>query len=67
MLVQITADESIDDTEVEDLAQAQHTLEQLSVMIEALQLCVERKIDKGEISRKQYEAAYRKAEMRTAK
>jgi len=52
----------IDESEVDDLAHAQYTLERLSIMIEALQLCVERKIDKGEISAKAYEAAYRKAE-----
>ena len=60
LLVKITADEAIDDTEVEDLAQAQYTLEQLSIMIEALQLCVERKIDQGEISKTLYDAAYKK-------
>lgn len=62
ILVRITADDLIDESEVDDLAHAQYTLEQLSIMIEALQLCVERKIDKGEISAKAYEAAYRKAE-----
>lgn len=61
-LVKITADDQIDDSEVESLAQAQYTLERLSIMIEALQLCVERKLDKGEISQKLYEAAYKKAE-----
>ena len=58
------ADDMIDESEVDDLAHAQYTLERLSIMIEALQLCVERKIDKGEISAKAYEAAYRKAESR---
>ncbi len=62
ILVRITADDQIDDSEVENLAKAQYTLERLSIMIEALQLCVERKIDRGEISRKLYEAAYKKAE-----
>lgn len=62
ILVRITADDMIDESEVDDLAHAQYTLERLSIMIEALQLCVERKIDKGEISAKAYEAAYRKAE-----
>lgn len=60
VLVKITADDRIDDSEVEDLAKTQHTLEQLSIMIEALQLCVERKLDKGEISKELYEAAQRK-------
>ena len=61
LLLRITADNIIDDDEVENLAYAQYTLEQLSIMIEALQLCVERRIDKGEISRDLYEAAYEKA------
>lgn len=61
VLVKITADGQIDATEVEDLAEAQYTLEQLSIMIEALQLCIERKIDLGEISKKTYDAAYQKA------
>ena len=61
ILVRITADDMIDETEVRSLAHAQYTLEQLSIMIEALQLCIERKIDKGEISREAYDAAYRKA------
>ena len=64
ILVKITADNMIDESEVEDLANAQYTLERLSIMIEALQLCVERKIDKGEISLSAYEAAYKKAESR---
>ena len=67
LLVKITADEVIDESEIEDLAQSQYTLEQLSIMIEALQLCVERKIDRGEISRKAYDAAYKKAEANAAK
>lgn len=61
VLVRITADNVIDAAEVESLASAQYTLEQLSIMIEALQLCVERKIDKGEIDRKAYVKAYEKA------
>ena len=61
LLVKITADEAIDDSEIDDLVQAQCALEQMSIMIEALQLCVERKIDRGEISRELYDAAYKKA------
>lgn len=64
LLVKITADDFIDESEVDDLAHAQYTLEQLSIMIEALQLCIEKKIDRGEISGKQYEAAYQKAASR---
>lgn len=63
-LVRITADDIIDESEVESLADAQYTLEQLSVMIEALQLCIERKISRGEISRDAYRAAWEKAERR---
>lgn len=62
MLVKITRDNKIADSEIENLATAQCTLEQLSIMIEALQLCVERKIDNGEIAKDLYETAYRKAE-----
>lgn len=65
LLVKITADESIDDSEIEELAQAQYTLEQLSIMIEALQLCIERKIDKGEIPKETYDTAYKKASSST--
>ena len=52
---------------VPGLAQAQYTLEQLSIMIEALQLCVERKIDKGEISKELYDAAYKDASAKAGK
>lgn len=62
LLVKITKDNKIEDSEIENLATAQCTLEQLSIMIEALQLCVERKINKGELSREKYDAAYKKAE-----
>ena len=61
-LVKITRDNQIDDFEIENLATAQCTLEQLSIMTEALQLCVERKINSGELSKEKYEAAYKKAE-----
>lgn len=67
LLVKITADNVIDDSEVAGLAQAQYTLEQLSIMIEALQLCVERKIDKGEISKELYDAAYKDASAKAGK
>ena len=61
ILVKITADNVIDDSEVDNLAKAQSTLEQLSIMTEALQLCIERKLDRGEISPKAYEEACKKA------
>lgn len=57
LLVKIVADKMIDETEIETLVRSQHTLEQLSIMTEALQLCVERKIDNGEIPKKLYDAA----------
>lgn len=55
-LIQITADERIDNEEIPELLQIQQTLEQLSIMTEALQLCIEKKIDNGEIDRETYEA-----------
>ena len=61
ILVKITADNVIDESEIENLVRTQYTLEQLSIMIEALQLCVERRIDNGEISKELYDAAYKKA------
>ena len=62
ILVKITADNQIREDEIDDLATAQCTLEQLSIMIEALQLCVERKIHNGELPKDLYEKAYKKAE-----
>lgn len=50
ILVSITADGVIEDEEIEPLVNVQNTLEKLSVMIEALQICIERKVDNGEIS-----------------
>ncbi len=64
ILVKITADDVIEESEVDDLAHAQYILERLSIMIEALQLCIERKIDRGEISRQAYETACKKAAAR---
>lgn len=60
MLVRITADNVIDDEEIPELVHSQYTLEQLSVMIEALQLCIERKIDNGEISKDLYDKEWKK-------
>lgn len=59
-LIHITADETIADEEIPEMVEIQSTLEQLSIMIEALQLCVEKKIDKGEINRQLYESEMRK-------
>ena len=55
LLIKITADDLIEDHEIPDLVSIQNTLEKLSIMIEALQLCVERKVSRGEISRELYE------------
>ncbi|MBR6443984.1 MAG: helix-turn-helix transcriptional regulator [Firmicutes bacterium] len=60
MLVRITADNVIDDDEIPELVKSQYTLEQLSVMIEALQLCIERKIDNGEITKDIYDKEWKK-------
>ena len=56
-LVRITADETIDKEEIPEMVEIQNTLEKLSLMIEALQFCIEKKINKGEIDRKAYEEA----------
>ena len=58
LLVKITADNLIKDEEITNLAFAQYTLERLSIMTEALQLCIERKIDNGELSKELYDDAY---------
>ena len=57
-LIRITADENIDKDEIPEMVKIQNTLEQLSLMIEALQLCVEKKITKGEIDRAAYDRAF---------
>lgn len=62
LLVKITKDNKIDDSEIDNLATAQCALEQLSIMTEALQLCVERKLSNGELSQDLYKKAYKKAE-----
>lgn len=62
LLVKITRDNTIDDSEIANLATAQCALEQLSIMTEALQLCVERKMSNGELSKELYEKAYKIAE-----
>lgn len=62
LLVKITKDNKIDDSEIENLATAQCALEHLSIMTEALQLCIERKINNDELSKDKYETAYKNAE-----
>ena len=59
-LIRITADGVIDPEEIPDLVRVQHTLEQLSIMIEALQLRIEKKIDEGEIDGTIYEEEIKK-------
>lgn len=58
ILVNVTADGKIDDDEIEDLVKIQGTLEKLSVTIEALQLCVEKKMVNGEINKDKYVKAH---------
>ena len=62
VLVRITADSQIDKDEIPDLVRIQNTFEELSIMIEALQLCIERKIADSEIPADEYEAAKNKLE-----
>ena len=59
-LIRITADGIIEPDEIPDLVKVQHTLEQLSIMIEALQLRIEKKIDEGEIEESAYKAEFEK-------
>lgn len=54
ILINITADEEISDDEIPELIHVQYQLERLSKATEALQLCIERKIDDGEISKEAY-------------
>lgn len=61
ILVRITADGIIEDDEIESMVAIQETLEHLSIMIESLQLCIERKVDNGEISKDLYEKACQEA------
>ncbi len=56
-LINITADGVIDDDEIDELVNVQTTLERLSEMSSALNICVEGKILKGEISSELYNAA----------
>lgn len=44
----------------------QFTLELLSIMVEALQFCIERKIANREISKDIYERAYKALELKAA-
>ena len=60
VLVRITADSRIDKDEIPELVQVQKTFEELSIMIEALQLCIERKIADSEIPAEQYDAEMKK-------
>lgn len=63
ILIRITADGVIEDDEIDSLVTVQSTLEHLSIMIEALQICIEKKIAAGEISRDLYEEACQRAGM----
>ena len=56
-IIRITADGDIENDKIPELLEIQQTLEQLSIMIEALQLCLEKKLDKGEIDKEAYDKA----------
>ena len=56
-LINITADGVIDDSEITELVRVQSTLEQLSEMTSALNICIESKILNGEINNELYRAA----------
>ena len=56
-LINITADGVIDDNEIPELVRVQSTLEQLSEMTSALNICIESKILNGEINNELYRAA----------
>ena len=56
-LINITADGVIDDSEISELVRVQSTLEQLSEMTSALNICIESKILNGEINNELYRAA----------
>jgi len=60
-LVNITADGVISDDEIPALVQTQSRLEKLSNATEALQLCIERKIDNGDINKELYVKEFKKA------
>ncbi len=56
-LIEITADGTIEASEVEDFIQIQEDLEKISITVEALQLWAEQKIASGEIDMNAYEEA----------
>ena len=56
-LINITADGVIDDDEIEELVNVQSTLELLSEMTTALDICIETKLLNGEIDAEKYKAA----------
>ena len=59
-LIEITADGTIEASEVEDFIQIQEDLEKISITVEALQLWSEQKIAAGEIDMDAYDAAKNK-------
>ncbi len=54
-LIEIAANEMIEDDEVKDFVQIQRELEKVSMMVEALQLWCEEKVNDGTINRALYE------------
>ena len=57
ILVKISADGVFDEDEIISLTQIQNHLEKVAIMARSLQMCVERKIQSGEISQELYEKA----------
>ncbi|WP_026518626.1 helix-turn-helix domain-containing protein [Butyrivibrio sp. MC2021] len=55
-LISITADEIIDDSEIDDFVDIQEKLEKISITVEALQLWSEQMIANGSIDIEKYEA-----------
>ena len=53
-LIEITADGSVEDDEIEDFVNIQDELERISITVEALQLWAERKIAEGDIDMEKY-------------
>lgn len=59
LIIKIAGDNEITDDEIDDLVTVQFKLEKISMAIEALQLCIERKLGNDELSRETYEKAYK--------
>lgn len=56
-LIGITADGTIDDSEINDFVDIQNALEKISITVEALQLWSEQMVANGTINMEKYEAS----------